>query len=242
MILHIALRELRSLFYSPLAWSIFAIVQFILALIFLALIESFETHQAQLIAMNAPWGVTDLVVNDLFLYTRIIFIAICPLLTMHIISEEKNSGSLKLLQSSPVSMTEIILGKYLGVVLFFVCLILSISLMPLSLLIGTDIDMGKLSAGILGLLFLSAAFCALGLFMSSLTRSQIIAAISTSGLLILFAIMNNNEGFKYLSTFYHHTPMLKGIINSSDIIYYLLFICFFIVLSIRHMDNQRLQN
>ncbi|MCW9013857.1 MAG: ABC transporter permease [Gammaproteobacteria bacterium] len=242
MMFHIALRELRSLFFSPLAWSILAVMQFILALIFLALIESFENHQAQLIAMNAPWGVTDLIVNDLFMYCRLIFIAICPLLTMHILSEERNSGSLNLLLSSPVSMTEIVLGKYLGILIFFFCLVLLIALMPLSLLMGTDLDLQKLSAGIISLLLLSAAFCSLGLYMSSLTRNQIIAAISSLGLLILFAIMNSNESFKYFSTLYHHTPMLKGIMNSSDIIYYVLFIIFFISLSIRQMDNQRLQS
>ena len=242
MIFHIALRELRSLFASPLAWSILAVIQFILALIFLALIESFENHQAQLIAMDAPWGVTDLVVNDLFMYTRLLLIAVCPLLTMHILSEERQSGSLNLLLSSPVSMTEIILGKYLGSLLFFLCIILLVSLMPLSLLAGTDLDLGKLAAGVLGLVLLSASFCSLGLYMSSLTRSQIIAAISSFGVLTLLALMNSNESFKYFSTLYHHTPMLKGIINSANVIYFLLFTFFFISLSIRQMDNQRLQS
>lgn len=242
MIFNIALRELRSLFLSPLAWAILAIMQFVLALIFFGLIESFEKYQAQLVAMNSPWGVTDLVINDFFITLRLIFIAICPLLTMHMLSQERNSGSLNLLLSSPISMTEIVLGKYLGVVLFFSCLIIIVCIMPLTLLTGTQLDLGKIFSGILSLFFISAAFCSLGLYMSSLTKNPVFAAISSFGILVLLAIMNSNEAFKYLSTLHHHTPMIKGIMNSSNIAYYLLFIIFFIGLSIRQLDNQRLQN
>lgn len=241
MIFHIAARELRSFFYSPLAWSIFAVLHFILALIFLSLIESFESHQAQLIAMNAPWGVTDLVINDLFIYTRLILLVICPLLTMHLFSEEKKTGSFNLLLSSPINMTQIVLGKYLGVLGFFSLLILSISLMPLSLLSATQLDLAKIASGLFGLLLLSAAFCALGLYMSSLTQNSLIAAMSSFGLLLFFAILNNNPAFQAMSTFYHHTPLLKGIINSSSLVYFILFIVYFITLSIRHLDNERLQ-
>lgn len=241
MILHIAARELRSLFYSPLAWSLFAVIHIVLALIFLSLVESYELHQPQLIAMNAPWGVTDLVVNDLFIYTRLLLLVICPLLTMQLLSEEKKSGSFKLLLASPASMTQIVLGKYLGVMGFFIILLLSICLMPLSLLLGTSLDLSKIASALTGLLLLSGAFCALGLYMSSLTQNALIAAASSFGLLLLFAIINNNPAFQLMSTFYHNTPMLKGIINSSNIIYFILFIIYFLILSIRHLDTERLR-
>ena len=77
---------------------------------------------------------------------------------MRLISEERRSGTLNLLLSSPVSMTEIVLGKYLGIVLFLFILVLQISLMPLSLLMGTELDMGKLAAGLLGEMPLPASF------------------------------------------------------------------------------------
>jgi len=96
MILHIALRELRSLFLSPLAWVILAVVQVLLAWKFLSYIELFFSLQADLINIkNAP-GVTDLIVAPLFDFSKIILLIICPLITMRLISEERQSGSLKL--------------------------------------------------------------------------------------------------------------------------------------------------
>ncbi|HED33057.1 MAG TPA: ABC transporter permease [Gammaproteobacteria bacterium] len=250
MILHIALRELRSLFLSPLAWVILAVVQVLLAWKFLSYIELFFSLQANLINIkNAP-GVTDLVVAPLFDFSKIILLIICPLITMRLISEERQSGSIKLLFSSPVSMSEIILGKYLGALMFFVILILMISLMPLSLMFSTELDMGKFAAGMLGLFLNVCAFVALGLYMSSISRQPVNAAAATFGLLIMFWIINiasdattqGNNFFDYISITQHSFQMLRGIVNSSDIIYFVLFSAGFISLSIRQLDAQRLQH
>jgi len=249
MILHIALRELRSLFLSPLAWTILAVMQFILAWVFFVQIETFFELQPQLVNIVHAPGVTDLIVAPLFSTASIFLLMVCPLLTMRLLSEERRSGTLHLLLSSPVSMTEIVLGKYLGVLFFLLLLIAMISLMPLSLLIATDLDMGKLAAGILAEVLLLASFAAAGLYFSSLTTNPTVAAVSTFGLLIMLWIIDaagneNNDGstlFTYLSLLKHNIPMLRGIVNSSDIIYYLLFIVTFIVLTIHHMDAQRLQ-
>lgn len=249
MILHIALKELKSLFLSPLAWTILAILQAILAWIFFMHIDTFLTLQPQLAALpNAP-GVTDLVVAPLLVNACVLVLMISPLLTMRLLSEEQRSGSLHLLLSSPISMTQITLGKYLGILLFLFILLAQLSLMPLSLYLGTTLDFGKLFAGLLGCALLVAAFAAAGLYFSSLTKNPMIAAMSTFGLLLMLWIIdaaagNNTEGsevFAYLSLLSHHLTMLRGTVDSRDVIYYLLFIVTFLTLTIRHLDAQRVQ-
>ena len=250
MILHIAFRELRSLFLSPLAWIILGIIQAIMAWKFLGFIDYFFSLQAELIKIkNAP-GVTDLIIAPLFDFSKILLLIICPLITMRLLSEEKQNGSLKLLLSSPVSMTEIVLGKYLGALSFFVIVILITTLMPLSLSSSTELDMGKIASGLLGQLLTVAAFISLGLYMSSLSKHPVNAAAGTFGLLILFFIINiagnaTTEGdnfFNYLSITHHSIQMLRGIVNTADVAYFILFSAGFILLSIRQLDAQRLQS
>lgn len=250
MIFHIAWREFRNLFLSPLAWTLLAALQFILAWIFFSQIDQFFALQSQLAVIeNAP-GATDLIVAPLFNTASVLLLMICPVLTMRLLAEEYRSGSIQLLLSSPVSMSQIVLGKYLGILLFLFLIIAQISLMPLSLLMGTDLDMGKFASGVLALILLVSAFSAAGLYLSSLTRNPSVAAISTFGLLIMLWIIdsaagngiNKSELFSYLSLLQHNLPMLRGIVNSSDVAYYLLFSLSFIVLTIRQLDKQRVQN
>lgn len=248
MIWSIAWREFRNLFLSPLAWTLLAVMQFILAWLFFGQIDVYFSLQPQLITLEGAPGVTDLVAAPLFSSASLLLLMICPLLTMRLISDERRQGTLSLLLAAPVSMTEIVLGKYLGIVIFLALLVIQLSLMPLSLLMATDLDLGKLAAAMLGQLLLLAAFAAAGLYFSTLTRNPMVAAISTFGLLIMLWILDSAASaqpgeatvFSYLSIIQHNTPMLRGIVNSVDIAYYVLFIASFIILSIRQLDNQRL--
>ncbi|MFC1588762.1 ABC transporter permease [Pseudomonadota bacterium] len=248
MILNIALRELRSMFLSPLAWTVLAVSQLILCWIFFAQIDVFFSIQEELATLpNAP-GVTDLVAAPVLEIASIMLLMISPLLTMRLISEERRNGTLTLLLSSPVSISEIVLGKFLGITLFYVILVGMISLMPLSLMMGTELDLGKLASGLLGLLLLLSAFAAAGLFLSSLTSNPVVAAISTFGLLLLLWILERSGGdsgtdsvFNYLSLTHHIAPLLRGMVHSVDLAYFALFISTFLLLTIRQMDAERLQ-
>ena len=250
MIFTIAARELRSLFLSPLAWAILAVVQFILAYLFLAQIDGYLALQPRLAAIEGAPGVSDIIVAPLLADAGIILLLITPLMTMRVLSEERRNRTLTLLFSAPVSMTEIIIGKYLGILAFFLILLGLLALMPLSLLLGTNLDLGKLAAGLLGLSLLLAAFSAIGLFMSSLTEQPTVAAISTFGLLLLLWIIDwaGNSGnetsglFAYLSMLRHYETLLNGLFNSTDVAYYLLLTVMFLGLSIRRMDADRLQH
>jgi len=249
MIATIAARELRSLFLSPLAWSILAVTLFILAYLFLSQLEAYVNLQPRLAALDGAPGVADIVVAPLFADAAVVLLLITPLVTMRVLSEERRNRTLSLLLSAPVSMTEIVVGKYLGVVSFFLILLGLLALMPLSLLAGTALDLGKLAAGMLGLMLVVAAFAAIGVYMSSLTEQPTVAAVTTFGLLLLLWIidwagdsrMEGSSILAYLSMLRHYEALLKGLFSSADVAYYLLVIVLFIGFSIRRLDATRLQ-
>ena len=137
MILTIAARELRSLFLSPLAWAILAVTQFILAWLFLAQIDTWLTLQPRLAAIEGAPGVADIVVAPLLANAATVLLLITPLITMRSLSDEYRGRTISLLFSAPVSMTEIVLGNYLGILGFFLVVLIMLALMPLSLLVGT---------------------------------------------------------------------------------------------------------
>ena len=250
MIFTLARRELRSLFLSPLAWSILAIVQFILAYLFLSQLQEFLLIQPKLAAIeNAP-GVTELVIVPLYGSAAFIMMLVTPLLTMRLISEERRNKSLPLLISAPISMTEIIVGKYIGMLGFAAIMIIMMTLMPLSLLFAGKLDGGNLFTIVVGISLLLAAFISLGLYMSSLTAQPTIAAMSTFGMLLMLWIIDWAGGkadaaasglLEYISMLRHFEAFSKGLFNSSDFIYYVLFIALFLILSIRRLDSDRLQ-
>ncbi len=246
-IFHIAMHELRRLFKSPLAWIIFAVVQFLLAIFFLLILSQFMDPAAA--SLFANYGVTEIVVVGLLQIAGIILLLITPFVTMDTFSEERQSGCIKLLLSSPISVTELVLGKYLGVICYLFLLLSLIALMPLSLLMGTELDLLQLLSGIIGLILLASSFAAIGLFVSSLTSQPAVAAISTFGILFVLWIMNmagstGSELFReiltYSSLLNHYHNLLDGIFNSADVIYYLLVSTVFIVLSIWRLDYERL--
>ena len=246
MIFTIAARELRSLFLSPLAWAILAVTQFIMAWLFLAQIETWLTLQPRLAAIEGAPGVADIVVAPLLANAAIVLLLITPLITMRSLSEEYRARTISLLFSAPVSMTEIVLGKYLGILGFFLAVLVMLTLMPLSLMVGTDLDLGKLAAGLLGLSLMLAAFAAIGLYMSSLTEQPVVAAVTTFGLLLLLWIINQADSAQadgvvsYLSMLSHYQTLLKGVFNSMDVGYYVLMIALFIGFTIRRLDATRL--
>jgi ABC-2 type transport system permease protein len=248
MIWVIARREVGAMFLSPMAWIILAVIQTILGYMFLANLDNFFLLQPQLLQLANTPGVTDIVITPLMQVAAIILLMVMPLMTMRSIAEEKRNRTLSLLISAPVGMTEIVLGKYLGLVLFIIILVSMLMLMPFSLYLGTSPDGGKLLSIYLGMLLLLASFAAIGLYLSSLTENQTIAAISTFGVLLMLwivdwigsSVSNGQSVLAYLSILKHHQAMLEGVFKSSDIAYYLLLIIGFLVLTIRQLDRERL--
>lgn len=244
MILDIARFEFRRMFLSPLAWIVLALVQFVLALLFYMLLSQYLQEPA----LYAGRGLTEVVVAGFYQSSGFILLLITPFITMRLLSEELRSGTIKLLLSSPLSVTGLVLGKYLGCLLFMLCLLLLTSLMPASLMLGTRLDVGQFAAAILGAALLVSCFSAIGLFVSSLFRHPAVAAIATFALALILwtshiAGMGNDNTvasvFSYLSMLVHYNPFTLGIFNAVDFIYFLLLTVTFILLSIWRIDTLR---
>ncbi len=240
----IAANELRRLFLSPFAWIILAAVQFLLAIFFYLLLSKYM--------QPAPWhadrGLTEIVAVGLLQIAGTILLLVAPFITMRLFSDELRSGTIKLLLSSPLSITELVLGKYFGIMMFFLLLVALAALMPLSLSAGTRLDLGLLLTALTGLTLLCSAFAAIGLFMSSLSNSPAIAAVSTfviTFLLWIIHVANDPASERlqaitsYLSLQKHFNVLLSGDLNSVDIAYYLFVAALFIFLSIWRLDALR---
>ena len=248
MIWVIARREIAAMFLAPLAWIILAVMQAILGYMFLANLDNFFLLQPQLIRLENTPGVTDIVVTPLMQVAAIILLMVMPLMTMRSIAEEKRQRTLTLLVSAPLSMTEIVLGKFFGLVGFVVILVSLLMLMPLSLYLGTSPDAGKLLSIYIGMLLLLSAFAAIGLYLSSLTENQTIAAVSTFGTLLMLWIIDwagaslesGQSVVAYLSMLQHHQRMLEGVFDTTDLAYYAIVIVGFLGLTIRQLDRERL--
>lgn len=239
MIFTIAYRELRNLFLSPLAWVILGVIQAVFGMTFYPDVVSFMRQPH-------PAGLTAAVVSPLFGWVAILLLFVMPLLTMRLISEERRNATLSLLLSAPLTMTELVLGKFFGIVFYLLTMIFMLTLMPMSLLLGGTLDFGLLFMSALGLILLLASFASIGLFMSTLTQSPTLAAISTFGALFvlwilqLAAEMMDNGVLAYLSIVSHYLSFLEGVFNTADVIYYILLIGLFLILSVRRLEGDRL--
>lgn len=246
MILTIAGKELKSLFASPMAWVILALLQFLLGAFFANSVGSyFEAMQGTMLPEQRV-GFTTFVAPQVFGIAVMVLLTAVPLLTMRQIAEERKNQTMVFLFSAPVSLVEIVLGKFTGLLLFISLVVGLLLAMVLSMHVATDVDTAQVLTNALGLWLMAAAFSALGIFMSSLTQQPIIAAIlSFVALLILFIIdsfaADPESPLNYLSLMRHFESFSAGVLNSTDIAYFLLFITTFLVLTVRRLDSDRLR-
>jgi ABC-2 type transport system permease protein len=243
MIRTIIAKELRSLFASPLAWVVLAFLQIILAMIFLTRVGFFLVNQAR---MPNPEGLTETAVLPMFGISSILLMMAVPLLTMRLIAEERRNKTMTLLMSAPVSMTQIVLGKFLATVIFLAMVGGLIALMALSLLMGGKLDYGLVAANLLGLLLLTGSFAAIGLYVSCLTTQPVVAAIGALAAFLVLWLINiatsdPSSPLHLFSLLKHFEGFVNGTIAVTDLIYFVVLIAVFLILSIRRLDADRLR-
>ena len=243
MIAPIAWREFRTAFASPLAWALLAVVQFLAAKSFLQGLEDFRAVQPQLLMIEGAPGVTDLVGVPTTALVASLLLFVVPLLTMRAVAGERLAGTLTLLRSSPITARDIVLGKYLGLLGVLIVLSTVILLMPLSLVLGTTPDWGKIVTAGFGLVLMAGAFAAVGIYFSTLVRQPLVAALLTLGLLLLLWVAGTAEQrfvdlVSYLSLVRHYQPMLRGTLDSADVAYYVLFSALFLGLAVQRLDAE----
>ena len=241
MILSLARMELLRLLRSPLAWLLLAIVQFLLSW---QLLQALETYTG-LAAADRNVGLTHYLSLQLFGFAAVLNLFVTPILTMRQFSEAFRNGSYSLLSSAPLSLTEILLGKYLGVLLFQLLLVCLPLLLSLSLSYGSSLDLGLLAAVGLGLVLLSASFSAIGLYFSCLSGIPGLAAAGSYGMLLLLTILGQ-DSFGRIGNLLqwagwpgHFLNLQLGLVRSADLAYFLLLSALFLGLALHQLERRR---
>jgi ABC-2 type transport system permease protein len=244
MIRLIAMRELRSLLVMPSTWFVFSVLQFIFAWFFLNALETFLDFQPQMTQIaNAP-GVTLIIAAPLFNIAALLLMMLSPMFTMRLIAEERRNQTFPLLLSSPLSSLSIVLGKFVGLLIFLLILTSTLPLMMYTLAPGTQLDYGLILSNYLGLLLLTASYVSLGLYISSLTIQPVIAAIGAMVVLVGLWLADlgastPNSPWHQVSPIHHFQNFNNGLLDSRDIVFFFVFSTTFLLLAMRRLDNNR---
>jgi ABC-2 type transport system permease protein len=244
-------KETTNFFVSPIAYAVIACFLLISGFFFWANVTFMSLLSLQ--AANNPMisariNLNDVVVRPLVQNMAIILLFLMPLLTMRLFSEEKKSGTIELLLTYPMTDVGVLVGKFLAAMLLLAVMLAGTVTFPLMLAgIGAP-DYGIMLSGYLGLLLMGAAFMALGMFISSLTENQIVAAAISFGAAILCWVLSWSSSLtdasiaavlRQLSILEHMESLNKGILSLSDISFFVLFTVFFLFLTLRSIEAYR---
>jgi ABC-2 type transport system permease protein len=245
MIGTLAGKELRTLFASPLAWIVLALLQLILAWVFLMRLDAFLELQPKLSQLASAPGASDIVIAPLFAAAAVILLMATPVLGMRLIAEERRNRTMTLLMSAPISMTQIVLGKFVGLCAFLLLPVALVSAMGLALAAGGPIDLGLLGVNALGLTLLLATFAAVALYASTLTRQPIVAAVVALAILLAswLASLGNPDAahpLQQLSITRRFEGFNVGMVDTANLVWHAVAIVLFLLLAIRRLDRDRL--
>lgn len=247
-------KEFKSYFASPVAYVVITMFLILTGYFFYNSLALFSTisFQATMNPMLAKQvgllNITESVVRPLFGNISIILLLMVPLLTMRLFSEEKKSGTIELLLTYPVTDMGVLLGKFFACMVVFIIMIALTSLYPLLIIAFGQPEIGPIITGYIGLFLVGASFVSLGIFASSLTENQIIAATVAFGLLLLFWMIGFSASLagqtlgdilSYISLTSHLEGFAKGVIDTTDIVYYLIFISLFLFLTLRILESKK---
>lgn len=245
----IAKHESASLLRLPVTWIIAALLSCVFAFLFLQQLEVYIAQQAELALLDHPPGLTAWLATRFVAPASIITLILGPLFAMRSFSDEFRLDTLALWQSSPVSTTAMVLGKFLGVTAVL-CAILSITLLMFAgiSLIGT-LDWLQVGSAMLGLYLLAAACAATGLFFSSLTRHAMVAVLASLATLALVWLIGTSSfsavpipGIQQASLANHIGSFHQGYVASNDMLYFVLYIALFLALTVVRLDALRHMN
>lgn len=249
-ILIICKKELKSYFSSPIAYLLMAMFAIIFGFFFWNILGYFVIAgmQQQMSGRPMPMNLNEQIIRPLLANISVIGLFLLPLITMRLFAEEKRSGTIELLLTSPITDLEILLGKWLAAVLMYAAMLAVAALNFVFLFAYGEPDWRPLLVGILGLILQSAGILAIGTFISTLTKNQIIAGATTFGVSLLLWVMEWVSGYEtaawakvlaYLSIVNHFESFSKGVLDTKDIIYYFSVIFFGLFLTARSLDSLR---
>jgi ABC-2 type transport system permease protein len=244
-------KEMRLYFTSPVAWVIITMFLFMAGYFFYS-IFAFYTLASMQSAMNPQMArelnVTDSVLRPLFSNVSVILLLLMPLLTMRLFAEERRSGTIELLLTYPVRDGAVLIGKYLAALALYVIMLALTLLYPGIVFYFARVEWGPLLTGYLGLLLMGATFLAVGIFASSLTENQIVAAVTTFGTLLLLWVVGWSAEYvggpwgrvlSHMSILEHFDTFARGVLDTKDVIYYLDVTILALFLSLRSLETRR---
>jgi ABC-2 type transport system permease protein len=248
--LAIAEREIKSYFASPIAYVVIGFFALLYGYFFYALLSFFEQQSMQM-GMGQPgqsMNINQMLIGPVLMNATVILLFVFPLITMRTYAEEKRSGTIELLLTSPLTDLQIILGKFIGAMLLYASM-LAVTLIHVGLLfLYGDPEWKPIVTGYLGLLLMGGCFLSVGLLISSLTKNQIVAGMITFAVFLMLWVINWIGSFvgptaqavlAHLSITEHFDDFAKGIIDTKHLVYYASFMAFGLFLTMKSVDSER---
>lgn len=246
-------KELKHFFYSPIAYIVIAAFVVITGLFFYLYLSQFVEmafmdmmRSQQFRTQPQKFNINLQLIRPFFWNLALISLFVLPLVTMRLYAEEKRNGTVELLYTTPPSVGNIVIGKLLAGIVFYLIMLAPTAVFQLLLFIYGDPELGPVISGYLGLILLGSAFISAGLFISSLTENQIIAAVGGFGLSLLLWIVGWGANFSgpgmkvvldYLSIINHFEDFAQGVIDTQHVFYYILFCAVGVYLTFRSVES-----
>lgn len=247
----IARKELNAYFASPIAYIVIGVFALLFGYFFFALLAFFEQQSLQMgmgMGGQQPMNINQMLVAPLLMNASVVILFFLPMITMRTYAEEKRSGTIELLLTSPLTDWQIILGKFLGAWLLFAAM-LSVTLVHIAVLFYFgDPEWKPIATGYLGLLLMGGCFISVGLLISSLTKNQIVAGAVTFAVFLMLWVINWIGTFvgptaqavlQHLSITDHLDDFAKGVLDTKHLVYYVSFIAFGLFLTAKSVDSER---
>ena len=244
-------KEMRLYFTSPVAYVVLTIFLVIAGWFFYNIFAFFTLASMQSAmnpAMAREMNVTDSVMRPLVSNISVILLLLMPLVTMRLFAEERRSGTIELLLTYPVRDGAVLVGKYLAALALYALMLALTLLYPGIVVYFARLEWGPLVTGYVGLLLMGGTFIAVGVFASSLTENQIVASITTFGILLILWVIGWSADYvggvwgkvlQHLSLIEHNDNFAKGVLDTKDVIYYLNFIALALFLTLRSLEARR---
>jgi ABC-2 type transport system permease protein len=249
-ILLICQKELKSYFASPIAYAVLALFGLVFGVVFFLIVKGFMAYsmRAQMEGGGMPMNINEQIIRPALNFAPTIALFMIPMITMRLFAEEKKSGTIELLVTSPVRDLEIILGKWLGAMLLYLC-ILGMSMINIVMVFAWGKpDLRPVLIAYLGLILQGACLLAIGAFISTLSSNQIVAGVATFFVCLLLWFLSWFLEFgasvpaqvaSYLSIYTHFENFGKGVLDLKDSIYYISMTFLGLFLTARQMESLR---
>jgi ABC-2 type transport system permease protein len=250
-VLAIAGKELRGYFASPIAYIVIGFFAVLFGYFFYVPLVYFNRQSMQMaMGMGASMNINTMLITPVFVNSTVVMLFLLPAITMRTYAEEKRSGTIELLLTSPVTDTEIILGKFLGAMGLYASM-LAITLVHMAILFAfadPDPEWKPIATTYLGLLLMGGCFISVGLLISSLTKNQIVAGIVTFTVFLMLWVINWIGTFvgptaqavlTHLSITDHFDDFSRGVLDTKHLIYYVSFISLGLFLTAKSVDSER---